>query len=152
MKPFVFRLEALRKIRTRREEERQQELAIAAGNYRTAVAALQELQQQLEALLLKCEQEKQLGTTISNLIDYENYLWVLREACERQQEAVNRLNEERQTALKALEAAMKERKAVDKLKAKRLEHYEELRLHEEQKVLDELAGAMSQRYQGSDYE
>ena len=32
MKPFVFRLEALRKIRTRREEERQQELAIAAGN------------------------------------------------------------------------------------------------------------------------
>ena len=62
------------------------------------------------------------------------------------------MNEQRVAALKALEEAMKERKAVDKLKAKRLEHYEELRLQEEQKVLDELAGAMSQRYQGSDYE
>lgn len=151
MKPFVFRLEALRKIRMRREEECQQELAVATGHYRTALAELQRLQQQLDALLAKCAQEKQTGTTIANLIDYENYLWVLKEQYEYRQAEVNQLNEQRQRALKALEEAMKERKAVDKLKAKRLEHYEELRLQEEQKVLDELAGAMTQRDQGSDY-
>ena len=150
MKPFVFKLEALRKIRLRKEEEQQQQLAIAAGKYKTALEDLKMLQQRFENLLLGSEKQKSSGTTISMLIAYETYLQNLQSRVSEQAQFVNELNEERQAALQALEEAMKERKAVDKLKSRRLDAYQELLLQEEQKLLDEIAGAMTQRHQGSD--
>ena len=150
MKPFVFKLEALRKIRLRREEEQQQQLAIAAGKYKTALEDLKAYQQRFDQLLSASEKQKSSGTTISMLIAYETYLQELRSNIAVQLQLVNELNKKRQEALLALEEAMKERKAVDKLKARRLEAYQELLLQDEQKLLDEIAGAMTQRYQGSD--
>ena len=150
MKPFVFRLEALRKIRIRKEEEQQQQLAVATGSYKEALAGLNMLQQRLAQLQSAFEKQKQAGTTISMLAAYETYRVDLNVRIVRQTQAVQTLNEERLAALRRLEDAMKDRKAVEKLKAKRWEHYEELVLQEEQKLLDELASAVVQRYQGSD--
>ena len=138
MKPFVFKLEALRKIRLRKEEEQQQQLAIAAGKYKTALEDLQMLQQRFDRLLLGSEKQKSSGTTISMLIAYETYLQNLQSRVSEQTQFVNELNAERQAALQALEEAMKERKIHEKLRENAFEEFVTEEKRSEGKEVDEL--------------
>ncbi len=150
MKPFVFPLVALHKIRLQQEETEQQRLAEATARYQEALAALEALQQRLTQLQQEFEAKKRSGALISLLTVFEAYQQELQGALVRQAMTVNALQAERQAALQRAEAAMKDRKIVDKLKEKAFEAYAEAVLQEEQKTLDELASAVVQRDQGSD--
>ncbi len=144
MKPFVFPLAALHKIRRQNEESHQQRLAEATARYQQALAELEELQRRLTQLQTEYEGKKRSGALISLLIVFEAYQRELQFSLAQKAMAVEALREERLAALKLLEEALKARKIVDKLKEKELEVYQETVLQEEQKALDELASVVVQ--------
>lgn len=150
MKKFRFRLETLLKFR--KMEEEQAQIKMAEAN--TRLYQEQELLSQFEnQLLLSIEllsQEQSGSPTIETLKTFSYYIDKIKSDIVSQREQVAKAEVYRQECLTALEAAIKQRKLVDNLRAKRLEQYNAEVLLEEQKRLDELGTQAFMRNKESD--
>ncbi len=136
--PYTFKLEALRKFREFEEERIQKEFSEAQ---RKRDEAAQRLADQV-ALRKKTEQEfgaKQDGNAASQAAMYRNFL-------QRLSEEIDLLRQKLMVAEKACEKrrrelleAMKNRKALDRLKEKGAQNYREDQNRDEGKFIDEIA-------------
>ncbi len=140
MKPFVFKLETLLKIRKRHEEEANIALSKARKKLFEAKTYLEKLttqqQETVDAFKQKQENKELFALEFQSWYTFINFLQT---QIKDQILIVEQITQEVATALKLLEQAMKNRKSVEKLKEKRYEQYRIDMLLEEQKILDEMA-------------
>ena len=143
MRRFQFKLQRLLEFRKIREEQAQAEFAKATRVFLQEKERMKILQEVLADTfnILKAQQEKS-GPPIM-LKMFQEYIDTTREGIRLQAAKVAVAAEFRQKCLKAFEEASRRRKAVDNLRERRLQQYQEEVLLEEQGFLDELAG---QRY------
>ena len=138
MKQFRFRLETLLRFRVLQEEQAQLALVQATVRLRQAQDKLQNMKDKFTTntnVLRECQQK---GVNIEILKQYSDYLDKIKRDIAGQESAVAQANAERQEKLRILEEAMKQRKLVENLKAKRRMQYNIEALQEEQKLLDEM--------------
>lgn len=151
MKPFVFKLETLLEIRRRKEEEASILLLQARNRLNEAKQVLTKLCTQQKELWSEFRLKQQAGELV--VIEYQmwhRFFAFLKKEIENQQVVVEGLTKEAVAALKELEIALKNRKAVEKLKERRLEEYRLAVQAEEQKILDEIAITRYQRPEGDE--
>ena len=143
MRRFQFKLQRLLEFRKIREEQAQAEFAKATRVFLHEKERMKILQETLTDTfnILKAQQEKS-GPPIM-LKMFQEYIDTTREGIRLQASKVAAAGEYRQKCLKAFEEASRRRKAVDNLRERRLQQYQDEVLLEEQGFLDELAG---QRY------
>ncbi len=151
MKPFVFKLETVLDLRRRKEEDASVRLSEARNNLRRAREALENLNEQQQQSWEEFRNKQMSGELL--VPDYQlwhNFLFFLKKSIEKQKEVVAELTEKAVIALKEMEKAMKDRKAVEKLKEKRFEQYKLALQAEEQAMLDEIAITRYQRQEGDE--
>ena len=143
MRRFQFKLQRLLEFRKIREEQAQAEFAKATRVFLHEKERMKILQETLTDTfnILKAQQDKS-GPPIM-LKMFQEYIDTTREGIRLQASKVAAAGEYRQKCLKAFEEASRRRKAVDNLRERRLQQYQDEVLLEEQGFLDELAG---QRY------
>ncbi len=151
MKPFVFKLETLLEIRRRKEEEASILLSQARNRLNEAKQVLTKLCTQQKELWSEFRSKQEAGELV--VLEYQmwhRFFAFLKKEIENQQLVVEGLTKEAVAALKELEIALKNRKAVEKLKERRLEEYRLAVQAEEQKILDEIAITRYQRPEGDE--
>jgi len=143
MQKFQFKLQRLLDFRKIREEQAEAEFAKAARAFLHEKALLRQLESTLAQTLdgLKAEQAK--PNSLLMLKMFQDYIDRTREGIKLQAAQVAAAAEQRQRCLRLFEEASRRRKAVDNLREKKLQQYQDEVLHEEQSFLDELSG---QRY------
>ena len=152
MKPFVFRLETLLEIRKRREEQANIVLSQARKKLFDAQAVLAQLVNKQKESWAEFREKQASGQIV--VLEFQawyQFLAFLEKAIKQQEEVIEALKQEVAAALKKVEQAMKERKAVEKLKEKRFEQYMFELQQEEQKVLDEIAITRYKRQEGDEF-
>jgi len=139
MKKFRFRLETLLNFRKMHEEKAQMKLAEAANCLRKEQELLNLFQFQLLSNLELLGLEHSGGNpTVETLKLFSDYVDKIKRKITDQQQIMAKAALYRDECLAELEHAIKQRKLVDNLKEKQLEHYHYDFLQEEQKILDEL--------------
>lgn len=140
MKKFTFKLEALLKIRKRNEEQAQTKLTQERSKLKDLQMELFDLENFKADAEEEFERKRQSGRVfIDDFLLYNDYLNEMQKRIEVQiQKIINQENAVK-LALKELEEAMKKRKAVEKLKEKRLEQYHIEMIAQEQIFLDEIS-------------
>ncbi|MEJ2037569.1 MAG: flagellar export protein FliJ [Desulfosarcinaceae bacterium] len=136
---YQFKLEALRKYRQHQEEIEQKKLAEAQRNLEAALDQLNAhlaRRERTEEELQRCQQQSATG---QQLLVYLHFLQKLTRDIESQQEKVAQLRNTCDLAREDVLAAMKKRKALDKLKEKGLKRHLENLDHEEEKFISEMA-------------
>lgn len=139
MKKFVFSLETLLSVRKEKERQVQSELIEAEGKKRIVeerIVALQEKGRQAES---EMKQTKQRTFSVQELRENLDYLDSIRSQVERMQDDLLRVCNVVASCKTALAEAMKERKALDRLKEKQYEAWETQCRQEERKIADEHA-------------
>lgn len=140
MQRFQFKLQRLLDFRKIREDQAQAEFVRATRVFLHEKELLHQLRARLDNSLdgLKREQEK--ANSLLTLKLYQDYIDTTREGIKKQAAVVAAAAERRQRCLRLLEEASRKRKAVDSLRDKKLQQYQEEVLQEEQAYLDELSG------------
>lgn len=137
---YQFKLEPLLNHRRYQEEVLQKELA----DHKKALLAEQRLLRDLKDRKRQNLQQLQIrqkeGRPASELKLYVDFIDHLTAEMEAQSEKVSEAQRRLDTTHEALIAAMKKRKALEKLKAKGRRAYEQAELTKERKLLDDVAG------------
>ncbi|MDJ0987614.1 MAG: flagellar export protein FliJ [Desulfobacterales bacterium] len=137
---YQFKLEPLLNHRRYQEEVLQKELA----DHKKALLAEQRLLRDLKDRKRQNLQQLQIrqkeGRPASELKLYVDFIDHLTAEMEAQSEKVSEAQRRFDTTHEALIAAMKKRKALEKLKAKGRRAYEQAELTKERKLLDDVAG------------
>ena len=141
-----FPLEAVLKLRERREEERQTELARAARRVEAEMSALAALEAERDDVLRRMADEQRFGQLdLDSIARYPAYLESLTMRLAEQVAALERAKAQQLAAQEALAEATRAVKTVEKL---REDWREELRVEDlraTERVLDEIALARFQR-------
>ena len=152
MKPFVFKLETLLDIRKRREEEANILLAQARARLNAAREFMDALKERQQTSLTEFKGQREKNALLAMEWQmWHRFLDFMEKEIKKQEQVLKQLAQEVASALKAAETAMKDRKAVEKLREKRFEQYKiELQLAE-QKILDEIAISRYRRQEGDEF-
>lgn len=138
MKKFVFRLEALLRIRRMQEDEAQAQLSQAIRQYQEATRELERLETKRNLLVTTFQQSQQQIQQVELLKNYYYYFDKLNGDIISQQTKVQASEEQRACCLRQLEVAVQNRKVVEKLKESQYSDYQTEMQKQEQTVLDEL--------------
>ena len=138
METFKFSLQPVLNHRQFIEESLQKEFAHLQRRLTAEQEQLDCQEQQQQQLTFDLEQMQRQATTSSKLLLYVDFLEQLKADIKHQQQIIADLNQ--QTALKREELleAMKNRKALEKFKEKKLAQHREQMLSKEQAFLDEI--------------
>jgi len=139
MKKYAFKLETLLKVRNLREEEAEREFREALIAFQQALEELDGYRKQLEEALQDCAMQQRDGFDIRIQQLYVTYFKRLKQEISDQTEVVNTAETEMEKRREMLLEAMKDRKVVDKLRARDYEAYSEELKRWEQKIIDDLA-------------
>lgn len=136
---FKFKLEALRRYRNFQEDILQKELAQAQRDRDQEIDRLQALLDKRNRAEkdLKCQQEK--STNGPHMALYDAYIQRLTAEIAEQRARVKQAETACQEKMQALLEAMQNRKAIEKLKEKDFQAYQEELSQTEQKFLNEIA-------------
>ncbi len=137
MKKFVFRLEALLKIRRMKEDEAKQAVTEAIHRYLVEEKKLRELIAKKEDCCNQFKRKQNDIQTIETLKNYLFYIDKISEDVESQKIMLQIADKEKKNALKILVEASRERDLLDKLKEKQYDEYRNEILKQEQDLLDE---------------
>lgn len=141
MQRFQFRLETLLKFRRIQKEQAQIKFSEALNKLHTEQELLLDLENKLAESMdaLRSRQQEQKLLTLETLKVFSNYFDRIKSDIIIQNEKVTEADGYCKECLAALEEAVKKSKLVEKLRVKRLQQYQADALHEEQKILDEMA-------------
>ena len=138
---FKFRLEPLITIRANDLKERQSELAQVYEKRRKAEEALQIVEDQLAEGIATARSLMQVGQTVNveHLLGFRRQEMFLRDNQEKLIEYMQAIDRDIEILRRAVVAASKELKKIEKLKEKRYEEYLKEEKKEETKTMDEIA-------------
>ena len=137
---YRFRLDPLLNHRRYQEEVLQKELADKKKRLQTEQHILRDLRDKKRQTLQQLETRQKQGRPASELKLYVDFIDHLKVELEAQLERVRKAQLQFDTTRHALMAAMKKRKALEKLKEKGRKAYEQTRLKKERALLDDVAG------------
>ena len=141
MRAFRFRLERVLQLRRQMEEEKRRELSIMLFDLRQLEARLHSLQRDLESckteMATDLEQEE---LSMARIEVFASYLKRITSFIEEQRELISELHKKIESKKNELLDAIKERKAMESVKARRRAEHDKECAREEMKFLDEIAG------------
>ncbi len=139
MKPFVFKLQTSLNVKLKREEIQKEELARATKIYQENTDILSRLCDKLIEIqeVIRGKQNKQIN--ILDILNYQDYIPVLIERIKQQEIIVEEFRQAMESERQKLVEIMRERKVLEKLRAKHYHEYVQECLREEQKQIDEMA-------------
>ena len=135
MKKFQFRLATLLKVREREEDLAKKELAEAYMELEKVIEAIAQLESERQSA---DDERKTLHCTAANLAEYADYLDGLRAKITEQQDEMLRLRNVVETKRQVLVLARQKVKALEKLRERRYNQWEEELNRQEQVFLDEV--------------
>lgn len=138
MKKFEFKLDTVLKLRTRIEEQRQQELRQAQHLRDEALRQLEYRRAQQDEAVNAYRQRVFGSLDLVSMIDYHRYLAWLKEMVVLDEAHLRACEAKVADARSRLIEASKEKKIVDKLKEKAYREYQVAELHADIAFLDEL--------------
>ncbi len=137
---YQFKLEPLLNHRRYQEEILQKELAGLKKRLQSEQRQLRDLKAKKRQNLQQLQTRQKQGRPASELKLYVDFIDHLTVAMEVQREKVMEAQRRFDSTHQALIAAMKKRKALEKLKEKGHRAYEQTQLKKERKILDDVAG------------
>lgn len=137
MAKFTFRLEAVLNVKRQREENIKNELGKAMQKLETEKRKLARLENSMEEIISEFNL-KTKKTTVHKLIEFNEYLSLLKSNIRQQKETVNKAVLYVDKIREELVKAVKERKILEKLKEKKHEEYLTEQKKLEQKTNDEI--------------
>lgn len=139
MKNFVFRLQTSLDLKLKAEDMKKEELQKATKVYKQNLKTLKGLQNRLVEIqdILRGKQVKKMD--IVEIKNCQDFIPVLEERIKNQVEVTAASRIEMERVRNELVEIMKERKMLEKLRAKQYQEYMREYLREEQKEIDELA-------------
>jgi len=142
MRAFRFRLERVLQLRRQMEEAKRRELSIMLFDLRQLEAKLHSLGRDLESCKKEMAQElEQEELSLARIEVFASYLRRITTSIEAQRELVAELHKKIESKKDELLEAIKERKTMESVKARRRDEHEKECAREEMKFLDEIAGA-----------
>ncbi|HOP75132.1 MAG TPA: flagellar export protein FliJ [Bacillota bacterium] len=138
MKKFQFKLDTVLKLRTRIEEQRQQELRQAQYIRDEAQRQLEYRRAQQDEMLNAYRQRVSGNLDLATMIHYDRYSAWLKQMVVLDEAHLQTCEVKVADARQRLVEASKEKKIVDKLKEKAYREYQTAELHAEIEFLDEL--------------
>ncbi|GMA99763.1 flagellar export protein FliJ [Pelosinus sp. IPA-1] len=138
MQSFTFRLETLLKFRKMQKEQVQIAFWQATNQFQLEKQKLVELESKLSQNIDQLRNYQQDALTIETLRAYQYYFEKIKYEITKQKERVLAFDEKRRECLRNLEEAVKNHKLVEKFREKKLQHYRDEMIREEQKMLDEI--------------
>jgi len=138
MQSFTFRLETLLKFRKMQKEQAQIAFWQATNQFQVEKQKLVELEIKLSQNIEQLRNYQQDALTIETLRAYQYYFEKIKYEIAKQNESVLASDEKRKECLRNLEEAVKKHKIVEKFREKKLQHYQDEMIKEEQKMLDEI--------------
>jgi len=139
MQRFKFRLQTTLEIAQKREDLKKQELAICQNALREALEILNILQKQNSDLEEEFEEEQKKNLRVGTIQIYRDYITYLKKRIQEQNELIIQLTAVVDQCKNELLQLMKDRKVLEKLKHRYWTEYQQEVLHEEQKIIDEIA-------------
>ena len=140
MQRFQFKLQRLLDYRKIREEQAQAEFVKATRVFLHEQDILHQIKEVLADTMEGLAAEQKKSSSLLMLKMYQDYIDTTREGIRLQAAKVASAAEKRHKALRNFEEAARRRKAVDSLRDRRLQQYQEEVMREEQAFLDEIAG------------
>lgn len=139
MKPFVFKLQTSLDVKLKREELQKEELARATKIYRENTDVLKSMRHRLIDIqeILRGKQHKQID--VLDILNYQDYIPALIERIKQQETVTEESRQAMEDERQKLVEIMRERKVLEKLRAKHYHEYVQECLREEQKEIDEMA-------------
>jgi flagellar FliJ protein len=137
---YQFKLEPLLNHRRYQEEVLQKELADHKKRLQSEQDQLRDLKHKKRHNLQQLRAKQKQGRPASELKLYVDFVDHLTSALEAQAQKVKEAQRRFNSTHRALMAAMKKRKALEKLKEKGRQAYEQTQLKKERALLDDVAG------------
>lgn len=137
---YRFKLEPLLNHRRYQEELLQKELAVVKKRLQSEQSQLQALKKKKGQNLQQLYTRQKQGHPASELKLYVDFIDDLTAEMKIQREKIMETQRQFDSTRQALLAAMKKRKALEKLKEKGRRTYEQTQLKRERDVLDDVAG------------
>ncbi|HUT03949.1 MAG TPA: flagellar export protein FliJ [bacterium] len=142
MKAFRFRLERVLQLRLQIEEEKRRELSIMLFDLRQLEAKLHSLQNDLDSCKKEMSRDlEQEDLSIARIEVFASYIKRMMSAIDAQRELISELCRKIEAKKNELLEAIKERKAMESVKSKRLAEYHKEYARAEMKFLDEVASS-----------
>ena len=137
MKRFRFSLEKVLKLRTQEQEQAKRALAQAMAVEASARQALEDVRARLQQRASEAGALERAGLSVFEFANFRHYVAFLQGEEKRYAEELARAEQMTQKRRLALLEARRREKALEKLKERRLEQYQQESLRHEQKELDE---------------
>lgn len=137
MAKFTFRLESVLNVKRQKEDSIKNELGKAMQKLETERQKLARLESTLEEIIAQFNL-KAKKTTVHKLIEFNEYLSLLKSNIRQQKENVNKAARNVDKIREELVKAVQERKILEKLKEKKQEEYLLDQKKLEQKTNDEI--------------
>lgn len=138
MKPFRFRLEKLLEFRKSHKEQSQITFLQATSQLRVEKELSAEFETKLTETITLLHAHQQQSLSVEIFKSFRYYIDKISDDINKQNLLIIKAEEHRQECLCALAEAEKNYKIVEKYREKKLQHYQEDTMKEEQKLLDEI--------------
>ena len=146
MRRFRFKFEPVLRYRRMMEEQRKLEFAQAMAVYDLALSRLNEVLKRMEDVKRELEHREEEGLTASEAQLYLRYLSLLKEIEAERREELRRAEEKMKTAREKLMESRRDKRAIEILREKEMERFNEEFKREELKLIDEVSiNKMSRR-------
>jgi flagellar FliJ protein len=139
MKKFVFRLQTKLDLVRRQEDQAKENLRLKQTRYQRELASLHSLHQKMRSLEAKWRDFNGKILSVDELILYRRYKEILNERIVLQQEKVYECSLLVEEARKVLLEILKEKKTLEKLRARQYREYWREVMRQEQILIDEVA-------------
>ncbi|RLC47795.1 MAG: flagellar export protein FliJ [Candidatus Coatesbacteria bacterium] len=140
MKAFRFRLERVLQLRQQIEQEKRRELSVMLFDLRQLEAKLHALQNDLNSCKKEMSRDlEQEDLSIARIEVFAAYIKRTMSAIDAQRELISELLKRIEAKKNELIESIRERKAMESVRSKRLEQYHKEFARAEMKFLDEVA-------------
>lgn len=137
MKKFKFTLQSVLNLKNSIEKQQRAELAAADARIRALEEELAAINLRHAVTRERFNREIREGISSTELLVYSTGFKVLRDKAAHQKRRILAAEEERRRIQLRLLETMKERKALEKLKARHLEEYREELRREDERIMDD---------------
>lgn len=139
MKPFIFKLQTALDIKLKEEDRQKEELYAATEVYKRNLEVLEDLRYRRAEIqdILRGQQSGEMD--ICEIQQCQDFIPVLNDRIKKQQETTEISRQEMERVRSRLIEIMRDRKVLEKLRAKQHQEYMCEYLRQEQKQIDEMA-------------
>lgn len=139
MKPFIFKLQVALNLKLKEEDAKKEELGKAQKIYNENLKKITLLRNRLNQIQEMVRKKQNAIIDVFEIRGLQDYIPVLMDTIRQQETTLEKSRQEMELVRSKLLEIMKDRKVLEKLKARHYQDYMMECLREEQKEIDEMA-------------